>query len=144
MKNKKILLIICLVIIVLVLIITNIYIQPNKPKENQFNIEGIENVKNEEILKDTAIEELAITNISLLTRDGISTYKAIVTNTNTDKVNIDKLYVIFKEESQENKILALSNINLGPNSSTNITITSESDLSKITSIQYVIEKNDSE
>lgn len=53
-----------------------------------------------------------ITNISLLTRDGISTYKAEVTNTTKEDLNIDKLYVIFYENDIENKVLALSNVNI--------------------------------
>lgn len=138
MKNKKIL-IICLIIIILISIITNIYILSNKPVKDEPTIEGINKPENKEILKDVSVEGLKITNISLLTRNGISSYKAEVTNITNSKIDINKLYIIFHEEEKENKTLALYNISIEPNEKAHINITSEKDLSKTTKITYTIE-----
>lgn len=138
MKNKKIL-IICLIIIILISIITNIYILSNKPVKDEPTIEGINKPENKEILKDASVEGLKITNISLLTRNGISSYKAEVTNITNSKIDINKLYIIFHEEEKENKTLALYNISIEPNEKAHINITSEKDLSKTTKITYTIE-----
>lgn len=144
MENKKKILIVCLVIVIIASIITNIYILSNKPEENTFKIDGIDTLDNQDILKDATIEGLKITNISLITREGISTYKATITNTTDKEIDINQLYVTFYEDKKENKILALMNTNLEPNASTNISITSESDLSGTTNIKYAIEDNVSE
>ena len=144
MKNKKVL-IVCLVFIIVASIITNIYIVTNKNNEIEDNqIEGIDTANNQEILKDTTQDGLKITNISLLTRDGISTYKAEVTNITKEDLNIDKLYVIFYENDIENKVLALSNVNIKSGEKTNINITSEDNLSNTTSIKYLIDNKNEE
>ena len=139
MKNKKVL-IICLIIIILVSIIANIYILSNKPEKDLPTIDGIKIPEYKDILKETEIEGLKITNISLLTRDGMSSYKAEVTNNTDIKKEINKLYVVFHEEDNENKILALYNVSIESNEKTYINITSEKDLSKTTKITYVIEE----
>lgn len=142
MKNKKLILIVCLIIIILVSIITCIYIFANREEAETSSglIDGIGIAKNKDILKDTKVEELQITNVSLFVREGITSYSALVTN-NTDKnIDINKLYVIFHENGEERKILALSNIQIKPTEEQYISITSEKDLSNTEKIEYVIEK----
>lgn len=139
MKSKK-LLIVCLIIIILASTITNIYILSNKDNEEKTN-NGITTVDNLDVLKDTTVNDLDITNVSLLTKGGMSSYKAVVTNNTQNEVNIDKLYVEFYKEGTNSKILALSNVKLQPNEQTNIKITTETDFSKVTEIKYTIEEN---
>lgn len=138
MKNK-VLVIICLIIIIVASIITNIYILSNKEETENTENNGIKTVENKELLEDTKIENLDLTNISIITRDNISTYNAKITNNTSNEIIIDKLYVIFYENEIENKILASSNLKLEPNTNKTINIISETDLTKITKIEYVIE-----
>ena len=139
MKNKKIL-IACLVVIILASVITIIYMLTNNKEETpDSKIEDFETVQNDSILNDATVENLKITNVSLLTRDGISSFKAQVLNETSESINIDKLYVVFYENETENKILVLSDITIPANDKTYINMTSESDLSKTTKIEYVLE-----
>ena len=138
MKNQK-LLIVCLIIIILASVITNIYILSSKEEKEEFKIDGINIAENENILNDASVSNLDITNVSLLTSDGISSYTAEVTNNTNNEVNLEKLYVVFYEAELEIKVLALSNITLKPNDTTYINITSEADLSKTTEIKYITE-----
>ena len=141
MKSKKTLLIICLVFIILLSIGTSIYILINKKEKSEFKVDGIETVQNENILNDTTVENLQITNASLLTRDGISTYSAEVNNLTENDITIDKLYVTFYEGDIENKILALFNASIKANGKAYINITSENDLSNTDKITYTIGNN---
>lgn len=138
--DKKKILIICLITIIVVSIITNVYILLNRPTENKFQIDGINTAENKDILKDAELEGFKITNASLLTRDGISTYKAQITNNSDETLTISKLYVNFYENDTENKTLGLANVTLKPGNTTYINITSETDLTKTTKITYTIEK----
>lgn len=139
MKNKKIL-IACLVVIILASVITIIYMLTNNKEETpNSKIEDFETVQNDSILNDATVENLKITNVSLLTRDGISSFKAQVLNETSESINIDKLYVVFYENETENKILVLSGITIPANDKTYINMTSETDLSKTTKIEYILE-----
>ena len=121
MKNKKIL-IACLVVIILASVITIIYMLTNNKEETpNSKIEDFETVQNDSILNDATVENLKITNVSLLTRDGISSFKAQVLNETSESINIDKLYVVFYENETENKILVLSGITIPANDKTYIT-----------------------
>lgn len=140
MKSKKIL-IVCLFIIIFAGIITNIYILSNREKNNtnEFIDEDISTIENQDVLKDVMIGNLKITNGSLLIRDGISTYQAVVTNNTQNDIKINKLYVEFSNDTTSEKILALSNANIKANESTNIKIVTETDLTKVTKIKYIEE-----
>ena len=141
MDKKKVLLIVS-TIVILASVVASIYIISTKKEEPEDLIEGINLPENKDILKDATIENLKITNVSLLTRDGISSYKAEVVNNTNNDIEIDSLYVVFHENEQENKILALKNTKITANNKTYIDITSESDLSKVTKIEYTLEDDE--
>ena len=137
-KKNKIILIVS-IIIILASILFSILMLTKKDEEEPFTIEGINLPENKDILKDAKVNELDITDISLLTREGISSYKATISN-NTDKdINISNLYAVFYQDTEEIKILALKDAVIKSNNSTFISISSETDLSNITKIEYVIE-----
>jgi len=138
--NKKKILIIGSIIAIMLSIALIIYVT-TKPKDTPIDnqIEGITLPTNKNILKDVTINNLKITNISIMKRDNISTYKATVTNETQVDIKINKLHVIFYEGDNENKVLALSETTLAPNNKMYINITSENDLTKVTKINYVIE-----
>ena len=138
MDKKKILLI-GSIIVIIVSVIASILLVMKKEPVNEFKIDGIDLPQNKEILKDTTIKELDITNVSLLIREGISSYSAKITNNTNKEIKIDNIYVTFIENEKENKILALKNRTLKPEEYTYIKITSESDLSKTTKIEYTLE-----
>lgn len=139
--KKKILITIILVVVILVAVVANIYILSGKKgiDENVLEVDGIKLVKDKSILKDTKVDDLYITDISLTTRDNVSTYYAVIKNNTKKNIYIDKIYVVFFEENIENKILASSSVKLVAGNSTTLNIVSESDLSKTTKIEYVIE-----
>ena len=136
-KKNKIILIVS--IIVIIGSITLSVLTLTKKEEEPFTIEGINLPENKEILKDAKVDELDIIDVSLITREDISSYKATVAN-NTDKdITINNLYVVFHQDEEEIKILALKNATIKSKTSTFISIASEIDLSKATKIEYVIE-----
>ncbi|MBQ2873473.1 MAG: hypothetical protein IJE89_05690 [Bacilli bacterium] len=137
-KKKKIILIIS-VIVIIISIIMSILLLTSKDKEEPFTIDGIDLVENKDILKDKEVNNLNITDVSLLTRDGISTYRAMVSNNTNVDIKINKLYVKFYLDSEEIEIVVLNNTTLKSNGSTYISVTSETDLSKVKRIEYVME-----
>ena len=139
MDKKKVTLIVSILVIVLSVALS-ILIMTNKEEEKTSNtIEGITLPETKDILKDSTVENLKITNVSLLTRDGTSTYKAQVTNETDKDINIDSLYIIFYQGEEEKKVPALKYSIVKANNSSYINISFESDLSKTTKIEYVIE-----
>ena len=138
MKNKK-LMVIGSIFIILLSIIAIIFILTNNEEEEEFKIDGIDLVENKEVLKDTTVKELKITDASLYIIEGRTKYSATITNTKDTEINITNLYVTFHVGDIENKILALSDVTLKADEDTIINITSENDYSKITKITYSIE-----
>lgn len=139
MDKKKIIVIISLIVIIIASIITNIYVLSSKEPEEKFKIDGITETQNEEILKDAKINNLDITNVSLLNNDGTSVYRAKISNNTNEDITIDKLYVVFIENENEISMLGLSSSKIKANGSTYINISSLDDLTKSTNIKYVIE-----
>ena len=139
MDKKKIIVIVSLIAIIAASIITNVYILSNQEKDNEFKIDGINSAENKDILKDSKAGNLDITNITLFNKNGTSVFKAKISNNTNEDINIDKLYVIFYENENENKKLAISNAMIKANGETYINISSPQDLTNSTSIKYVLE-----
>ena len=137
MKNKII--IIVLVVIILGAVGVNIYILTNKDNTVNNQIEGLDIIKNEDLVKDTKVENLDITDIKIVTKDNMSTYKAVITNNTKSEISIDKLYVVFYQNKIDNKILATADLTLKPGENREISILSEEELNKSTKIEYVVE-----
>lgn len=138
--DKKKLIMIGSVTAIIVSVVAIIFLVTKKDTESEYKIDGIDLPENKEILKDQTIaDDIEITNISLLTRDGISSYKATIKNTSDKDIKIKTLYVIFYENDIENKTLALYDTNLVSQKEQYISIKSETDLSNTTKIEYVLE-----
>lgn len=137
--DKKKIIIIGSIVAVLLSIAVIIYVTTKTPNNEEYTIDGIDLPKNKEILNDTTVDNLKITDISLLTRNGVSTFKATVSNETAEDIIINKLYVVFYEGEKENKIPAIANATLSPGEKTYINITSESNLSNTSKIEYILE-----
>ena len=138
--DKKKLIIIGSVIAIIVSVVAIIFLVTKKDTEGEYKIDGIDLPTNKDILKDVTIDNnIDITNISLLTRDGMSSYKATIKNTSDKDIKIKSLYVIFYEKDVEHKTLALYDTNLISQKEQYISIKSEIDLSNTTKIEYVLE-----
>lgn len=133
-KKKKILLIGSVVVIIAAVVFVTLMLF-NKPEEEEFKIDGINLPQNKEALKEKEIDGLKITNVSLLTREGISTYKALVTNS-TDNEMVKTLDIIFYIDDEEIKIT--KNISLGSAMNMYVNIEFELDLTNVSKIDYVL------
>ena len=91
MDKKKIIAIVSLIVIIVASIITNIYILSNQEEEEEFKIDGITAVENKEILNDSKVLGLDITDVSLFNKNGTSIYRAKIVNNTNEDINIDKL-----------------------------------------------------
>ena len=138
MDKKKILIIGSIVAVILSVAVI-IYVASKPEEEPEFTIDGINLPTNKDILKDTIIENLEITNTSLIIKNGTSNFRATISNKTDKDIKINKLYVIFREEDKENKILALYDSLVSPGEDSYINITSEKDLTNTSKIEYVIE-----
>lgn len=137
--DKKKLLIIGAIIAILLSVAVVIYAKNKKEPEPAITIDGINLPTNKEILNDAKVYNLNITNVSLITRDGISTFKATIKNETEREATIKKLYVVFYEGENENKILGLFDTKISSGNEVSFDITSETDLTNTTKIEYIIE-----
>lgn len=137
--DKKKMLIIGSIVAVILSVAVIIYIV-SKPKEETLPIiEGMNLPTNKDILKDTTIGNLEIKNISLIIRNGKSTFQATISNKTEEDIKINKLYAIFYEGETQNKKTLVLNSTISSKKDALINITSESDLTNTTKIEYIIE-----
>ena len=104
MDKKKIILIVSILVIILSVILSILIITNKKETKPSNVINGITVPEVKDILKDANVENLKITNISLLTREGKSNYKALVVNETNKDISIDSLYIIFYEGNNQKKL----------------------------------------
>ena len=138
MKNKKIL-IIASIIAILLSIGVVIYAVTKPKKEYEFTIDNMTLPTSKDIIKDTQIGGLKITNIAIITSDGMSTFNATVVNEKKENIIINRLYIIFYEGDIEYPKLALYDTHISAGKEAYINITSETDLTNITNIEYILE-----
>ena len=134
MDRRKILFLVGIVLIVILGVIAIIIGRNNKTVVTDDKL-------NDDILKDTMVDNLSITNQSVITRDEVSTYMANFTNTSNTSYQIDNLYIVFTVNGEELKALLMSNINIKENEMIPVSINFDRDISKATKVEYKIEKN---
>ena len=129
MDKKKLLFIIGIILIVILGIIAI-----NMSKKSK-ELEVIDEL-NENILKDTIIDNISITDQSVITRDGLSTFMANVTNKGNDTIHVDNLYIVFTIDGEEIEALAISNSDIDSNQIVPINLVFDRDISKATKVDY--------
>lgn len=139
MDKRKLLIVGSVILIIASVVVSIFLLVNNEPAEEDFTIDGIELPKNESVLEDAVVDNLKITNVSLLTRDGMSTFKAQVLNETDNSIDIDTLIVVFYQDETETEVVALKDVTISSMSDTYINIEAEIDLSNVTKIEYVLE-----
>ncbi len=129
MDKKKLLFIIGIILIVILGIIAI-----NMSKKSK-ELEVIDEL-NENILKDTIIDNISITDQSVITRDGLSTFMANVTNKGNDTIHVDNLYIVFTIDGEEIEALVISNSDIDSNQIVPISLVFDRDISKATKVDY--------
>lgn len=121
-----------LIIIVSVLLITGC---TNNETSNNSKVNT-----NENITKEQVIGNVNINNISLTYKEGTSNFKMTITNIADQNININNFKVTFKSKS--GSIITVLNgfslDNIEPNTSLEIVLDSDIDLSKAYSVEYEI------
>ncbi len=121
-----------LIIIVSVLLITGC---TNNETSNNSKVNT-----NENIIKEQVIGNVNINNISLTYKEGTSNFKMTITNIADQNININNFKVTFKSKS--GSIITVLNgfslDNIEPNTSLEIVLDSDIDLSKAYSVEYEI------
>ena len=121
-----------LIIIVSVLLITGC---TNNETSNNSKVNT-----NENITKEQVIGNVNINNISLTYKEGTSNFKMTITNIADQNININNFKVTFKSKSGS-IITVLNGFSLDkiePNTSLEIVLDSDIDLSKAYSVEYEI------
>lgn len=112
----------------------------NNEEKKEFKIEGIDIASNKDILKDTKVDTLEVTNQVLYNRDNMSNYSAIIKNDNTTDYNIKSLYVVFTVNDETIKMLATEDSTIKANNQKNINISFDKDILSTTKIEFIMEK----
>ena len=110
-----------------------------KPKEAEVDVDGIKFPTHKELLKDVTVGDVKIEDVSLLTRNGISTFKAKVVNYSEEDLTINKLVVVITIDGNEERIEILRNAKISSNGYSYINLTSEKDLTDLEDIKYELE-----
>ena len=134
MDKKKILF---LGAIILIVILGIVAINISKKNKTPAEIDEL----NENILKDVLIEGLSINNQAVITRDEISTYTAIITNTLSETKHISEFIIVFTVDGEEIEATAIKDLDLTPNKEMPISISFENDISKATKVDYKLIKD---
>ncbi len=137
--NKQKIIIIVLILVILGCLTASIIMIKNNPK-NQNELDNFNNIDNQEVLKNTEVEGLTISNQILSVDESMSTYKAIIANTTDKSVSLKKLYITFTKEQDEFEVIALSNISLDINEEKIINVSVDRNLKDVKKIDYRIEK----
>ena len=136
MDKKKILFAFGIILIVILgLVAITIGRKNAKIKEVDDNI-------NNNVLKDATVESFTITDQSVITRDGLSTYMANLTNNTKEKKHIDYLHITFTIDSETIDVIASRNTDVNPEAKLPIMISFDRDISKATKITYKITKEE--
>ena len=112
----------------------------NNEEKEEFKIEGIDIASNKDILKDTKVDTLEVTNQVLYNRDNMSNYSAIIKNDNTTDYNIKRLYVVFTVNDETIKMLATEDSTIKANNQKIINISFDKDILSTTKIEFIMEK----
>lgn len=131
MDKKKILFIVGIVLIVILGVIA---INMSKKRAKPEVIDEL----NENILKDTIVEGIKITDQSVITENGLSSYTAILTNTLTENKHIGNFYIVFTLNGEEIESLAVTDIDIKANGMLPISLAFDQDISKATKVEYKI------
>ena len=110
-----------------------------KEKKNEFKIEGIEITKNKDIIKDTKVGELDVTKPILYNNNNTTTFTATLENNTEKDIKINKLYIIFTINENEEKLLLYENKEIKKQTTLPINITFDRDFLNTTKIEYVLE-----
>ena len=138
MNKKKLIPVLVLLLLLSVSLILYTFLKDDKDNDEP-QIDGLDIISKDGVTDSRKVGDLSISNVSYSIRDGITTFYAVVTNDSVKTYNIKSLHVLFKyNDGSEEKILAIRDILLNSNDTTNISIDFESDNSDISSIDYLL------
>ena len=138
MNKKKLIPVLVLLLLLSVSLILYTFLKDDKYYDEP-QIDGLDIISKDGVTDSRKVGDLSISNVSYSIRDGITTFYAVVTNDSVKTYNIKSLHVLFKyNDGSEEKILAIRDILLNSNDTTNISIDFESDNSDISSIDYLL------
>ena len=136
-KKRKILFIIGIALIIVLGIIAIVIGKSNSDNIQDFQDES-ENTPSEDVLKDIKIADVTITNQSIITREGMSTYMANIVNESDDVNHIDELYAVFTLNGESMTTLVINNTSIKADDSLPVSIEFDRNLSEVTKIEYKI------
>ena len=130
-KKYKLQLIIFLVVIIALII--GLIISFNFKKVNIAITDEVIANTNEEVIKEETYEGLVINNISLIMKNGYSTFTADITNTNQTDSNIKDINIVLKDKTGNEVITLRGNIGqtLKPNEKRTITAVTKGNLKNV-------------
>lgn len=138
MNKKKLIPVLVLLLLLSVSLILYTFLKDDKDNDEP-QIDGLDIISKDGVTDSRKVGDLSISNVSYSIRDGITTFYAVVTNDSVETYSIKSLHVLFKyNDGSEEKILAIRDILLNSNDTTNISIDFESDNSDISSIDYLL------
>ena len=110
-----------------------------KSKKNDEPVVNDSDAIHKEVLNDTKVGNLTITNARLTVTDGVTTFSANVNNETDSDYHFNVLYVTFTNGNVTRKIPVLSDVTIKPKEHELISLTLDSDVSDTTKIDYDVQ-----
>lgn len=128
-NQKAVIIILVLLVLFVILLIANI-----KKEKNVTKPDMVANTSSE-LIKEETYEGLKFNNISLISKDGYSTFTADVTNTSSETSNIQNVNIVLKDKKGNTIVTLLGNIgqSLKANETKTITASTKGELTGVVS-----------
>ena len=136
MDKKQKILVAIMIVIILACVALSIFIVYKHNKNKTENKDTGNFVVASELTKEETIDDIKISDISILKGDDVSSYIANVTNTKNEAKTVKTLYVNFYFVDTVFSSLLLENEELAANESRNIQLSIDRDLSQCYKITY--------
>ena len=142
MKKKKILIILTPIVVIasIIFMVKTINDHNNSNTGETLKIDGIDVIKNNDILKDITVDNLVVTNQVMYNSNQTSNYSAIITNTSNSDIDFASIYVVFNIKGEEKKILVLDDSTIGALDNLPIKVSFDNNASDVTNIRYEVNK----
>lgn len=135
--NKKILIGLCILSLLMV------GCGCNKKKKNTKTVKEATGIEvNFNVVKETEVDGLKFSDVSLVTQDGMSTLEATVTNVSGSTYNLKTISVVFKDKDGQKLDDSIADIGntLSVDQSSKLNVQTTIDVTKAKDIDYVINK----
>lgn len=128
-----------IIILVLIILIVGVGVYLLKPKEIKEEKTKI-NETNEKLTEDQVIDNVLISNVSLVTKNNKTIFSAKITNLTANEINYKNLKVLVKNKNKElASLICYFGENLGPEETKIVTSETDTNLKNANSLEFKLQ-----